>query len=257
MASLLRRSKLWDSFVPPPGFERPRTAELKFLIFFASMYQANVWWHPAEVAVRVGSDNFDAARRLCLKLAVSGYLKTDFCRITHRDVSTGGYTLEHISPGRQAYDRRAADFVIGFGRDRRLIEARATGELLGMFRVAKQDRRAISTRIVEYLLEYPEPISASRLRLVIRAAGANSPFRSRLDKLVSQKRLVRCECESPESVWGYQLAATEWLKQETKRRKRVEREQAKKAKTQRKRRRTLKKKAKKRKRPSRRGALEL
>lgn len=255
MASLLRRSKLWDSFVPPPGFESPRTAELKFLIFFARMSSPEAWWHPTEVATRVGSSNHDTARLLCLKLARSGWLNHAICHIQSRSLVLQTYTLVALS-GKAAYDKRAADFAVGFNASAQLRDAYHEGNLLGMFRIAKGNRRPLTTRIFEYLVEHPEPIRRVRLASVIRAKN-NASFFQLLRRLITQRRLSVHDPSVSTYSSEYQMTASEWLRQETKRRQRAEQDQEKKAKTLRKRRRTLKKKAKKRKRPSRRGALEL
>ncbi len=256
MASLLRRSKLWDSYVPPPGFEGPRTAELKFLIFFATMAYSPLWWHPTEVATRVGSGNRDAARLLCLKLAGSGWLDSAICHIQSQLPIQQTYTLVTLS-NTAAYDKRPANFVMGFKNSSLLRTEYNNGGLLGMFRIAKNDRRPLATRIFDYLIEHPEPIHLHRLRQIVRARD-NKNYFTRIEALVKARRLQFVESSAESWLESTcQLASSEWLKQETKRRLREEKEQEKKAGALRKRRRTLKKKAKKRKRPSRKGALEL
>lgn len=254
MASLLRRSKSWDSFVPPPGFERPRTAELKFLSFFASR-QGTTWWHPTEVATCVGSDNCEAARQLCLKLAASGWLHHEVCYVTSRGVVNQVYALAVVSEA-TAYDKSALAFVTGFRKTSKLSVAYENGELLGMFRIAKSNRQPVVTRILEYLVEHPEPVSVEYLIRVIRSKGG-SQFLRGIAGLIRRRCLEPVDADCTPFKCTYRMTASEWLKQETKRQQREEREQVKKANAARKRRRTLKKKAKKRKRPRNVDALEL
>jgi hypothetical protein len=261
MASLLRRSKLWNTFVPPPGFESPRTAELKFLIFFAACEDGiKEWWHPTEVATRVGSGNREAAKQLCLKLTACGYLCHQICHISKRGGLDFTFNLD-TRRKESMRDKRANDFVVGYRASSLLSVAYRNGELLGMFRIAKSDRRPLATRIFEYLADHPEPIELGRLRAIIRATGSHHAFNACIGRLTSQKRVEFVDQTG--RVWSdftCRLTASEWLKQETKRRKRAVREEAKKEKALRKRRRTLKKKKKakkKRTRPSLKGALEL
>lgn len=257
MASLLKRSKYWDSFVPPPGFEGPRTAELKFLIFFATAGTTH-WWHPTEVATRVGSGNRDVARFLCLKLAASGWVNLEVCHIAKREVTNCLYELEVYHASDTARDKSPLDFAMGFKASSTLLVEYGNGQLLGQFRIAKSDRRPLATRILEYMVEHPEPIGLRKLKNVIRATGHDHVFQRCIMALERQHRI---RLAGPNRSSGMretvQIIDSEWLKQETKRQRREERERVKKATALRKRRRTLKKKAKKRKRPRCMGALEL